>query len=141
MKRVVVTVSVPDDMEDATVALVVGDAFRDETNSDPDPVAWEWDNFWLDVSEGVISVEGEPDRAGPGGHSTESAREIAARYQSSDGMDGIAFRVFASTGTISERLSGAIEREIAQVRFMEPSNKDSLAALLALLAYVLRVQP
>jgi len=57
VKRVVVTVNVAADMEDATVAEVVNQAFEDVASPYPDATAWEWDRFWLDVDEGVVGPE------------------------------------------------------------------------------------
>lgn len=55
MKRMVVTVSVPDEMDDLTLARLVNQS----VGPDADATAWEWPLFWVDVAEGVVSVEGE----------------------------------------------------------------------------------
>jgi hypothetical protein len=57
-KRMVVTVSVPVDMDDSALARIVNDAIRDEY-PDPDATAWEWPSFWVDVAEGVVGPNGE----------------------------------------------------------------------------------
>jgi hypothetical protein len=67
---------------------------------------------------------------------TESAREIAAWYQSPRGY-GADFERFAGAGEITSGLTEAIEREIATVSGDEwTSRAENEAALRALLAYV-----
>lgn len=71
----------------------------------------------------------------------ESAMEIASWWQS-PGRDRMPFTTFASHGEITDGLAEAIEREISTVQnrlsgaYAEAPDKDALAALRALLAYV-----
>lgn len=62
-RRMVGTFTVPAELEDADVADIIESALREWASTtqdyrvsapDPDPTVWEWDNFWTDVTEGVV---------------------------------------------------------------------------------------
>jgi len=53
MKRVIIAITVEDDVEPADLALDVDYLFTDPDVTDA--TAWEWEAFWQDYSDGVVS--------------------------------------------------------------------------------------
>lgn len=71
MKRVIITVNVPDNMSDGDIATWIEGVDKDLQ----DPVVWEWPKFWLDVEEGLVGPAG--DGAAKGGWNSPEGERAA----------------------------------------------------------------